>query len=45
MHLANVIKDTQHIPVLVINGAVGGTSIRQHQRNSEESEDLSTRDG
>ena len=34
MCLAHLIKETQQIPMLIINGAVGGTSITQHQRDS-----------
>ena len=35
MRLANEIKRTQGVPVMVINGGVGGTRIDQHQRNAE----------
>ena len=42
MRLANRIKDAQQIPVLVINGAVGGTRVDQHQRNQADPVDLNT---
>ncbi len=42
LRLANVIMETQSMPVLFINGAVGGTKVAQHQRNDDNPEDLST---
>ncbi|SVE41170.1 uncharacterized protein METZ01_LOCUS494024, partial [marine metagenome] len=42
LQLANVIKETQGIPILLINGAVGGTTVAQHQRNDNYPEDLNT---
>ncbi len=42
MRLANVIKDSQEVPILVINGAVGGTRVEQHQRDEMDPENLNT---
>ena len=42
LRLANVVMETQSMPVLFINGAVGGTKVAQHQRNDGNPEDLST---
>ena len=42
LHLANVIMETQQMPILLINGAVGGTKVIQHQRNDGNPEDLGT---
>lgn len=42
LQLANAISEDQQIPVLVINGSVGGTKISQHQRNDANPEDLGT---
>jgi hypothetical protein len=40
--LAKRLVESQKIPIFIINGAVGGTRIDQHQRNPANSEDLST---
>ena len=40
--LAKHLLETQKIPICIINGAVGGTRIDLHQRNSENPEDLET---
>ena len=42
LRLANQIKEMQALPILVINGAVGGTMISQHQRNDSDSFDINT---
>ena len=42
LRLANRIKDAQSLPILVINGAVGGTAVSQHQRNNANPSDTST---
>ena len=42
LRLANDIMQTQQIPVLVINGAVGGTRVDQHQRNDAAPADVAT---
>ena len=42
LHLARVIMETQGMPILLINGAVGGTKVAQHQRNDANPTDLST---
>ena len=42
LRLATVIMETQGIPVLFINGAVGGTKVAQHQRNDGNPEALNT---
>ncbi len=42
MVLAKRLVESQKIPIFIINGAVGGTRIDQHQRNPANSEDLST---
>ena len=42
LRLANQLKDTQSLPILVINGAFGGTKVAQHQRNDAEPSDVST---
>lgn len=42
LRLANILVETQGIPVLFINGAVGGTKVAEHQRNDSNPEDLST---
>jgi hypothetical protein len=42
LRLANRIKDAEQVPILVINGAVGGTLIAQHQRNDARPEDPAT---
>jgi hypothetical protein len=42
MELAKRLLESQQIPICIINGAVGGTRIDQHQRNPEIPEDLQT---
>lgn len=42
MELARKLVEKHKIPVFMINGAVGGTRIDQHQRNPENPEDMST---
>lgn len=42
LRLANRIKDAESVPILVINGAYGGTRIDQHQRNDANPEDVTT---
>jgi hypothetical protein len=42
MELAKQLVETQQVPVCIINGAVGGTRIDQHQRNPENPADLAT---
>lgn len=42
LRLAGVAMETQEVPILLINGAVGGTKIAEHQRNDSNPEDLST---
>ena len=42
LRLARQVVETQGIPVLVINGAVGGTMVAQHQRNDADPTDLTT---
>jgi hypothetical protein len=42
MELAKRLVESQKIPIFIINGAVGGTRIDQHQRNPANPEDLST---
>lgn len=42
LRLARHILDEQHVPVGLLNGAVGGTSISQHARNDANPEDLNT---
>lgn len=42
MELAKRLVESQRVPVCIINGAVGGTRIDQHQRNPDNPEDLST---
>ena len=37
MELAKRLVESQKIPICIINGAVGGTRIDQHQRNPDES--------
>lgn len=40
--LAKHLVETQGVPVCILNGAVGGTRIDQHQRNAADPTDLST---
>lgn len=42
MELAKRLVESQKVPVCIINGAVGGTRIDQHQRNAAAPADLST---
>jgi hypothetical protein len=42
MELARRLVDDQKIPICIINGAVGGTRIDQHQRNAADPTDVST---
>jgi hypothetical protein len=42
MELAKRLVESQRMPVFLINGAVGGTRIDQHQRNMEDPADLNT---
>ncbi|MCP5522904.1 MAG: DUF2341 domain-containing protein [Verrucomicrobiales bacterium] len=42
MELARRLVASQQIPICIINGAVGGTRIDQHQRNPADPEDVST---
>jgi hypothetical protein len=42
MELARRLVDGQRVPVCILNGAVGGTRIDQHQRNPANPEDLTT---
>jgi hypothetical protein len=42
MELARRLVEDHQIPICIINGAVGGTRIDQHQRNPENHEDMTT---
>ncbi len=42
MELAKRLVESQRMPIFIINGAVGGTRIDQHQRNAANPSDLST---
>lgn len=42
MELGRRLVESEKIPICIINGAVGGTRIDQHQRNSAEPTDVST---
>ena len=42
MELARRLVEDQKVPICIINGAVGGTRIDQHQRNPAEPEDVGT---
>ncbi len=42
MELAKRLVESQRVPIFIINGAVGGTRIDQHQRNDVNPADLST---
>ncbi len=42
MELGRRLVENQRIPICILNGAVGGTRIDQHQRNSADPEDLNT---
>jgi hypothetical protein len=40
--LAKAVMEAQQMPVLLINGAVGGTTVAQHQRNDGQHDDVQT---
>jgi hypothetical protein len=42
MELAKRLVESQHIPVFIVNGAVGGTRIDQHLRNETDPTNLNT---
>ena len=42
MELAKNLVQSQQVPIFILNGAVGGTRIDQHQRNQANPEDLET---
>lgn len=42
MELAKRLVESQKMPIFIINGAVGGTRIDQHQRNEADPTDLTT---
>ena len=42
MELAKRLVESQNVPIFIVNGAVGGTRIDQHQRNDENPTDLDT---
>jgi hypothetical protein len=42
MELAKRLVESQKVPIFMVNAAVGGTRIDQHQRNAEEPTDLTT---
>ena len=42
MELAKRLVESRKLPICILNGAVGGTRIDQHQRNPVDPEDLST---
>ncbi len=42
LHLARLIMEAEGMPILLINGAVGGTTVLQHQRNDANPTDLDT---
>jgi hypothetical protein len=42
MELARRLLESRKVPVFILNGAVGGTRIDQHQRNEADPTDLST---
>jgi len=42
MELARRLVENHQIPICIINGAVGGTRIDQHQRNPKNHEDMTT---
>ena len=42
MELAKRLVESQQIPIFIVNGAVGGTRIDQHQRNEADPTDLNT---
>ena len=42
MELARRLVENQRIPICILNGAVGGTRIDQHQRNPDNPQDMTT---
>jgi hypothetical protein len=42
MELAKRLVESQKVPIFMVNAAVGGTRIDQHQRNAEEPADVTT---
>ncbi len=42
MELARRLVESQKVPICIINGAVGGTRIDQHQRNAADPTDMTT---
>lgn len=42
MELAKRLLESQNVPIFIVNGAVGGTRIDQHQRNDADPTDLTT---
>ena len=42
MDLARRLVEREKMPIFIVNGAVGGTRIDQHQRNEANHDDLST---
>jgi len=42
MELARRLVESQRLPICILNGAVGGTRIDQHQRNPQKPEDMTT---
>ena len=42
MELAKRLVESQKVPIFIVNGAVGGTRIDQHQRNAADPADLTT---
>lgn len=42
MKLANQLVESQQVPIFMLNAAVGGTRIDQHQRNEDDPTDLTT---
>jgi hypothetical protein len=42
LELAKALVDKQQIPICILNGAVGGTRIDQHQRNVDDPTDVET---
>ena len=42
LRLARTVMEAESMPILLINGAVGGTTVQQHQRNDANPEDLNT---
>jgi hypothetical protein len=42
MELAKRLLDSQQVPIFILNAAVGGTRIDQHQRNAADPTDLAT---